>query len=71
MAHPGRFFLSFSSSSPARLIALLLDLVNTVRVQNVYPNSPAAKAGLAADTDYILATPDTLLHDQVGFFSFL
>jgi hypothetical protein len=33
----------------------------------VYPNSPAAQVGLKAGTDYVIATPDTLLQDQASF----
>ena len=60
-----RFFLLASKS----LIGFVESLV-LVCQQHVYPNSPAAKAGLTAEADYILATPDTLLHDQVRFFLF-
>jgi len=40
---------------------------NVWHILNVYPNSPAAKAGLKSHTDYIIAAPDALLHDQSAF----
>jgi len=34
--------------------------------QKVYPNSPAEKAGLIEESDFVIATPEALLHDQVS-----
>jgi hypothetical protein len=37
------------------------------RPQDVQPNSPAARAGLQSHEDYVIASPDTLLHDAGAF----
>ena len=36
-------------------------------LQDVQGNSPAERAGLQAQEDYVIASPDTLLHDQGSF----
>ena len=35
--------------------------------QDVQPDSPAQRAGLQPHDDYVIASPDTLLHDQGSF----
>ena len=36
-------------------------------ILDVQPNSPAERAGLQAHDDYVIASPETLLHDQGAF----
>jgi len=40
---------------------------NIWHILKVYPNSPAERAGLQNETDYVIASPEALLHDQNAF----
>eukprot|EP01135_Chromosphaera_perkinsii_P002932 Nk52_evm43s230 gene=Nk52_evmTU43s230 len=42
---------------------------NVWHVLDVQKNSPAEKAGLISDTDFIIGTPDSLLHEEEDFYA--
>ncbi len=39
--------------------------------QEIYPQSPAATAGLEAKNDYVVGTPQILFNDSEDFFNFI